>query len=83
MENMEPTSSMYSKKGGNNGDLKRTTKPKSTGKKPAEDPKKEELRIALKFGAIVLAIAIVLELSQDTALGFFLDILAFIVLFIL
>ena len=34
MENMEPTSSMYSKKGGNNGDVKRTTKPKSTGKKP-------------------------------------------------
>ena len=83
MENMEPTSSMYSKKGGNNGDVKRTTKPKSTGKKSAEDPQKEELRIALKFGAIVLVIGLVLELTRDTPLGFFLDILAFIVLFIL
>ena len=83
MENMEPTSSKSLKKGGNKGEVKRTTKPKSTGKKPVEDPKKVDLRNALKFGAIILVIGIVLELSQDTAFGFFLDILAFIVLFIL
>ena len=74
---------MYLKKGGNKVCVKRTTQPKSTGKKPAGDPKKEELRIALKFGAIVLVIGLVLEFTRDTPLEFFLDILAFIVLFIL